>query len=158
MRIPYDELLDGLLRVLLKLNFEQQRARLCARLFADASRDGVYSHGLNRFPQFVRMIRNGIIAVDAEPELVARFGSPERWDGKRGPGNLNAHRCMDRAIALSREHGLAAWLWRTQIIGCAAEITAGRPPRRESSQFAGPIQWQICRRGEPAIRPSITIP
>jgi 3-dehydro-L-gulonate 2-dehydrogenase len=46
MRIPYDELFDGLLRVLLKLNFEQQRARLCARLFAEASRDGVYSHGL----------------------------------------------------------------------------------------------------------------
>jgi len=32
MRIPYDELFDGLLRVLLKLNLEQQRARLCARL------------------------------------------------------------------------------------------------------------------------------
>ena len=78
MRIPYDELFDGLLRVLLKLNFEQQRARLCARLFADASRDGVQSHGLSRFPQFVRMIQNGVIVVDAEPELVAHFGSLER--------------------------------------------------------------------------------
>jgi len=85
MRIPYDELFDGLLGVLLKLNFEQQRARLCARLFADASRDGVYSHGLNRFPQFLRMVRNGIIAVDAEPELVTSLGSLERWDGKKVP-------------------------------------------------------------------------
>ncbi len=107
MRIPYDELFDGPLRVLIKLNFEQQRARLCARLFADASRDGVHSHGLNRFPQFVRMIQNGVIAVDAEPELVARFGSLERWDGKSGPGNLNAYRCMDRAIALSRKNGIS---------------------------------------------------
>lgn len=106
MRISYEELFDGLLQVLLKLNFEQQRARLCARLFADASRDGVYSHGLNRFPQFVRMIRSGIIAVNAHPELVAGFGSLERWDGKSGPGNLNAYHCMDRAIALSREHGI----------------------------------------------------
>ena len=140
MRIPYDELFDGLLGVLLKLNFEQQRARLCARLFADASRDGVYSHGLNRFPQFVRMIRNGIIAVDAEPELVTSFGSLERWDGKRGPGNLNAYGCMDRAIALSREHG----------IGCVALANTNhwmrggsygwRQPRREPSEFAGPIQ------------------
>ena len=88
MRIPYDELFDGLLGVLLKLNFEQQRARLCARLFADASRDGVYSHGLNRFPQFLRMVRNGIIAVDAEPE-------PDRID-------FVTH----YAIALSREHGI----------------------------------------------------
>jgi 3-dehydro-L-gulonate 2-dehydrogenase len=78
LRIPCDELFDGLLRVLLKLNFEQQRAHLCARLFADASRDGVQSHGLNRFPQFVRMIQNGVILVDAEPELVAHFGSLER--------------------------------------------------------------------------------
>src|SRR5271156_158080 len=106
MRIPYEELFDSLLRVLLKLGFEQQRASLCARLFADASRDGVYSHGLNRFPQLVRMIHIGVIAVDAEPGLVARFGSLERWNGKHGPGNLNAHHCMDRAIALSREHGI----------------------------------------------------
>jgi 3-dehydro-L-gulonate 2-dehydrogenase len=106
MRIPYSELFDALLQVLLKLRFEQQRGSLCARLFADASRDGVYSHGLNRFPLFVRMIKNGTIVVDAEPELRAGFGSLERWDGKIGPGNLNAYRCMERAIALSRQHGI----------------------------------------------------
>src|SRR5882762_2775242 len=131
MRIPYDELFDGLLRVLLKLDFEQQRARLCARLFADASRDGVYSHGLNRFPQFLRMIRNGIIAVDAEPELAARFGSLERWDGKGGPGNLNAYRCMDRAIALSREHG----------IGCVALANTNHWMR------GGSYGWQAAEAG-----------
>ena len=131
MRIPYDELFDGLLRVLLNLNFEQQRARLCARLFAEASRDGVYSHGLNRFPQFARMIRNGIIAVDAEPELVARSGSLERWDGKRGPGNLNAYRCMDRAIALSREHG----------IGCVALANTNHWMR------GGSYGWQAAEAG-----------
>jgi len=131
MRIPYDELFDGLLRVLLKLNFEHQRARLCARLFADASRDGVYSHGLNRFPQFLRMIRNGIIAVDAEPELAARFGSLERWDGKGGPGNLNAYRCMDRAIALSREHG----------IGCVALANTNHWMR------GGSYGWQAAEAG-----------
>jgi 3-dehydro-L-gulonate 2-dehydrogenase len=106
MRITYDELFDGLLRVLLKRGFEQQRGRLCAQLFADASRDGVYSHGLNRFPQFVRSIQNGIVAVNAEPEMVTRFGSLERWHGKNGPGNLNAYCCMGRAIALAREYGI----------------------------------------------------
>ncbi len=48
MRIAYPELFDGLLGVLLKLGFDQERGSLCARLFTDASRDGVYSHGLNR--------------------------------------------------------------------------------------------------------------
>jgi 3-dehydro-L-gulonate 2-dehydrogenase len=57
MRIPYQELYEGLLRVLLKAGFETERARVCAGLFTDASRDGVYSHGLNRFPRFMEMIR-----------------------------------------------------------------------------------------------------
>ncbi len=142
MRIPYDELFDGLLGVLLKLNFEEQRARLCVRLFADASRDGVHSHGLNRFPQFVRMIQNGIIAVDAEPELVALFGSLERWDGKRGPGNLNAYRCMDRAIALSREHG----------IGCVALANTNHWMR------GGSYGWQAAEAGAIGICWTNTLP
>src|SRR4029077_1138876 len=39
--------------------------------------------------------------------LVNTSGALERWDGMGGPGNLNAYQCMDRAIALSREHGVA---------------------------------------------------
>jgi len=131
MRIPYSELFAGLLRVLLKLGFEQQRARLCAQLFADASRDGVYSHGLNRFPQFVRMIQTGVIAVDAEPELIASWGSLERWDGRSGPGNLNAYRSMDRAIALSRERG----------IGCVALANTNHWMR------GGSYGWQAADAG-----------
>ena len=106
LRVPYHELLETLQRILLKHQFAPNRAHLCARLFADASRDGVASHGLNRFPQFVCMIQKGVVLVDAEPALVASFGALERWDGNSGPGNLNAYASMDRAIALSRKHGL----------------------------------------------------
>jgi 3-dehydro-L-gulonate 2-dehydrogenase len=106
LRVSYVEINSVLLRVLLKLGFEQERATLCARLFADASRDGVPSHGLNRFPQFVRSIQSAIVDVHAEPALVSGSGSLERWDGKGGPGNLNAYKCMERAIALSREQGM----------------------------------------------------
>ncbi len=78
LRVPYDELSETFQRILLKLQFERNRAQLCARLFADASRDGVASHGLNRFPQFVRMIQKGLIVVGAEPALVASLGALER--------------------------------------------------------------------------------
>jgi 3-dehydro-L-gulonate 2-dehydrogenase len=105
MRVPYEELYGVLLRVLARVGLEPDRAELCARLFADASRDGVASHGLNRFPRFIRTIERGIVDVRARPELVAAKGALERWDGRRGPGNLNAHASMARAIALSREHG-----------------------------------------------------
>jgi 3-dehydro-L-gulonate 2-dehydrogenase len=85
-----------------------ERAELSARLFADASADGVPSHGLNRFSLFVSCIERGLVDVSATPECVASFGGLERWNGRRGPGNLSAHRCMDRAIELSRAHGIGA--------------------------------------------------
>ena len=106
LRVTYQELYDVLLRALLKAGLEGERAALCARLFADTDLDGVYTHGLNRFPRFMGMIRRGVIDVHARPVCVERRGALERWDGRRGPGNLNAHDSMERATELSREHGL----------------------------------------------------
>ena len=105
-RVRFEQLRDTLRAVLVQLGFDPARAELCARLFADASRDGVASHGLNRFPRFVEMIRIGVIDIHAEPIRVAGFGALERWDGRRGPGNLNAHACMEAAIRLARAHGI----------------------------------------------------
>jgi 3-dehydro-L-gulonate 2-dehydrogenase len=106
LRIPYQELFDTLLRVLLKLGLKPERAELCARLFAETTRDGVYSHGVNRFPRFVLQIRNGTIDINGSPQLVAATGALERWDGKLGPGPWNAYQSMARAIALCRQHGI----------------------------------------------------
>ena len=106
LRIQFSEMVQAFVRVLLKMGFTQQRAETCAKLFAEASRDGVYTHGLNRFPRFIDYIKKGYIDVSAEPEKVAGFGAWERWDGKLGPGNLNAAFCMERAITLAGENGL----------------------------------------------------
>jgi 3-dehydro-L-gulonate 2-dehydrogenase len=105
-RIPFNEVQATLEGVLSKLGFSASRAQACARLFAETTCDGVYTHGINRFPRFVAMVRNGSVDVKAEPRLLAGFGALERWDGQKGPGNLNAHACMERAIQLSRAHGM----------------------------------------------------
>jgi 3-dehydro-L-gulonate 2-dehydrogenase len=106
VRVAYEDLLHTILRIAAATGLSADRAALCARLFADATLDGVASHGLNRFPRFIQMIRSGLIDVHAQPKLVAARGALERWDGGCGPGNLNAFDSMARAIALSREHGL----------------------------------------------------
>ncbi len=79
---------------------------MCARIFAENTRDGVHSHGINRFPGFVDYVRRELIDVHAEPVLVGGFGAFERWDGRRGAGVLNAHAAMGRAIQVAREHGM----------------------------------------------------
>jgi 3-dehydro-L-gulonate 2-dehydrogenase len=91
---------------MLRLGFDRERAELSARLFAETTRDGVYTHGLNRFPRLAAMVANGSLDVRASPTWLAGTGGLERWDGHRGPGNLNAHAAMTRTIELARQHGM----------------------------------------------------
>lgn len=110
MRVRYEVMYQEFVRVLMKWGFSRERAELSAKLYTDASRDGVYTHGLNRFPKFIASIEKGCVDIQASPELVGRFGALERYDGKCGPGNLNAYFCMKRAIAMAKE----------QTLGCVA--------------------------------------
>jgi 3-dehydro-L-gulonate 2-dehydrogenase len=106
LRVQYPALYAALHKAMLALGLQGERAALSARLFAETTRDGVYTHGLNRFPRFAEMVRNGSIDVNAEPTRTTGFGCIERWDGHRGPGNLNAYAAMQRTIALARENGM----------------------------------------------------
>lgn len=76
----------------------------------NASRDGVYTHGLNRYVKFIDSIDQGIVNIYAKPEFKESIGIIERYNGHRGAGNLNAHYCMSRAIELAKLH----------VLGCTA--------------------------------------
>lgn len=111
LRVGYEELEAALRRGVEHLGLRGERAELCARLFAQSTRDGVYTHGLNRFPRLAAMVRNGSVDIHAEAGPVAGTSGQrgmERWDGRRGMGNLNAWAAMQRAIALARQHGIGA--------------------------------------------------
>ncbi|HEY2858893.1 MAG TPA: 3-dehydro-L-gulonate 2-dehydrogenase [Terracidiphilus sp.] len=141
-RIPFDKVQRQLAEILHSLGFRADRADLCARLFAETTRDGVYSHGVNRFPRFIAMVRNGSVDPAAQPRSISRFGALERWDGQRGPGNLNALAATDRAIALSRTHG----------IGCIALGNTNHWMR------GGAYGWQAAQAGVIGICWTNTMP
>jgi 3-dehydro-L-gulonate 2-dehydrogenase len=105
-RIPFDKVRETLAGVLRQLGFSADRAQTCARLFAETTRDGVYTHGINRFARFVGTIRNGCVDPAGQAAATSRLGALERWDGHKGPGNVNALAAMERAIALGRKHGV----------------------------------------------------
>jgi len=104
MRVKYEEMLKEFERVLNKYGITGEDAKLSAKLFANASRDGVYTHGLNRFPKFIKSIENGSVDVTKRAVKASSFGSLERWDGQKGPGNLNAWIAMSRAIEIAKEN------------------------------------------------------
>jgi len=106
VRITYDQLRAACQAILERRGMAPGASSACAALFADATRDGVVTHGANRFPVFVAQIDAGDILVNAIPVLDQAMGAFERWDGRFGPGNLNAVRCMERAIELARAGGI----------------------------------------------------
>ena len=146
MTVFYDKLKNEFKRVLLKLSFSEERAGICAKIFADNSRDGVYSHGVNRFPVFVNYVKQGLIDIAAEPKLLEQNGSIEKWDGQLGPGMYNATRAMDRAISIARHSGIGCvvlkntnhWMrggtygWQAADAGCvgicSSNTIANMPP------------------------------
>ena len=105
-RIPFNKLKDAFVAALLKAELPQERAELCGRLFAENQRDGVYSHGLNRFPGLLAKLREGRLDGAAEPECVKALGVIEQWDGKMGIGLVNAHLAMDAQLKLQKQ---TAW-------------------------------------------------
>ncbi|MEH7239134.1 3-dehydro-L-gulonate 2-dehydrogenase [Bacillus sp. JJ1562] len=106
MRVPYDELKNAFKRVLLKRGFEEEMAETAASIIADNSRDGVYSHGLNRFPSIVKAIDEGAIKPNMHPKKQNGIGALEQWDGQLGFGPINASIAMERAIELAGENGI----------------------------------------------------
>ncbi len=146
MNVNFEQLKDQFNSVLLKLGFSRARAELCARVFAENSRDGVYSHGINRFPVFVRYVRDGLINIHAEPEKTGQNGVIEYWDGHLAPGMYTATLAMQQAINISKKDGIGCvsvkntnhWMrggtygWQAAEAGCigicATNTIANMPP------------------------------
>ncbi len=106
MRLSYDDLKKEFLRVLLACHVKEALAEECAKLFADTTQSGVYSHGVNRFPRFIQQLRAGHVLPGAVPERMLSLGAIEQWDAHRAIGNVTAQRMMSRAMELADEHGL----------------------------------------------------
>lgn len=106
MRIPYQQMKETFKKILLNHQVNPKSAAIAAENFAQSSADGIYSHGVNRFPRLVSYLEKGLIDANAEPECIARIGSMERWDGHLGLGNVNAHLAMEHACETAKAAGI----------------------------------------------------
>ena len=106
MRIEFDKMQAEFCRVFEKAGMPANKAAVCARVHAQTSRDGVYSHGAGRVTRFVDYLYKGWVNPKAEPVLHKALGAIEVWDGNMAPGILNAFHCTDRAIELAERNGI----------------------------------------------------
>jgi 3-dehydro-L-gulonate 2-dehydrogenase len=135
-RIPEDQLIAHLADLFSREGVSPSRSIRLAELFAQASADGVYSHGVHFVPGLLKLLRaREIDDPNRDPRLIACFGALARYEGNAGLGPLNAEFCMDRAMELAQIHG----------IGCVALRNTrhwGRP---------GNFGWRAARSGFLAI-------
>ena len=106
--ISANEMLDHLTRILLNKDFKKEKAERLAMAFTQNSVDGIYTHGVNRFPRFVDYTRKGFVKPDAEPTLNSKFNGIEQWDGNLGPGILNAIASTEQSMKLADDYGIGS--------------------------------------------------
>src|SRR5690606_41812016 len=106
LRIAPTTMKDQFDKILRSLEFPDEKANTLARIFMENSLDGVYTHGVNRYPEFVEYVRRGFIRIDGEPECVHGVGGVEGGNGNAGHGMLNELRCADRAMEIGSEGGI----------------------------------------------------
>jgi 3-dehydro-L-gulonate 2-dehydrogenase len=106
IRISAEKMRNVFRTILLKHQFEKERANDCAEIFTANSVDGVYTHGVNRFSVFIKLVREGFIFPNNDPELIHSTGALEQWDGKLAPGVLNAVKATERAMQLAKKNGI----------------------------------------------------
>ena len=105
IRIAFEEAFEILKDIHIRYGYSPERAGISARLFCEANRDGIISHGFARFPNLIAAVESGRVLPDKSPVQSWSGGALERWDGCRGPGNLNARHAMSRAIELAGSEG-----------------------------------------------------
>ncbi len=73
--VSYQDMEKQFYELLIKYGFKYEQAIICAQTFAENSLDGVYTHGVNRFPRFIQNIKEGHIIINNEPVLTGSFGA-----------------------------------------------------------------------------------
>ncbi|SET02489.1 3-dehydro-L-gulonate 2-dehydrogenase [Thorsellia anophelis] len=104
--IKINDLKQAYLNALLKRNMEESAANRLADAFVEMANEGIYSHGINRFPVFISQVDKGDIQLNAKPECVNSFGALEQWDCHFGPGVLNGLLCAQRAMDIAKQFGI----------------------------------------------------
>ncbi len=130
-RISFSDMKSEFKRILIKYNFSDSKADRCAEIFAQNSLEGIYSHGVNRFPRFITYLQKGFVDPGAEPEKIHSAGALEQWKGNLGPGPLNAEICANRAMEIAQQKG----------IGCVAVSNTNHWMR------GGTYGWQAAKKG-----------
>ena len=131
MKVHFEKLKDSLHTNLCKVAFSDLEASQIALIFTESTFDGVFSHGINRFPRFIKDVKKGIVKPGILPSKVNEMNAFEQWNGLGGAGISNALYCSSRSVELASRFG----------IGCVGLRNTNHWMR------GGTYGWKVAERG-----------
>ncbi len=85
----------------------REDAKICADVLLEADKQGIESHGVNRFkPVYLDRIKAGIQNPVTNFEIIKETETTAVVDGHSGMGQVIGHRSMNMAIEKAKKYGL----------------------------------------------------
>ena len=89
-----------------KFGFTQQEAQIIQDVLLTADLYGIESHGMQRMVRYHKCIEDGMIKIDAKPEIVFETPVSAVIDAHDGMGQLVGHMAMEKAIEKAKTTGV----------------------------------------------------
>ena len=89
-----------------KFGFTEKEADIIQDVLLTADLFGIESHGMQRMVRYHKCIENGMIKIDAKPEIVFETPVSAVIDAHEGMGQLVSHFAMEKAIEKAKTTGV----------------------------------------------------
>ncbi|MGB9936532.1 MAG: L-sulfolactate dehydrogenase [Methanobacterium sp.] len=107
MNITAEKEKEIIIEILTRMNVKEEHAEIVADVTLDANLKGFSSHGLGRFPQYIKGLKAGTIVTNAEIEIENETPSMALINGNHIFGHVVAYNAMEIAIKKAKETGIA---------------------------------------------------
>lgn len=106
MKLTIQQERSILTEILTRMNVSLEDAEIVADVTLDADLKGFTSHGLGRFPQYIKGLKHGTIKTDSDIEIERETISTALLNGNHRFGHVVAYYAMELAMEKARETGI----------------------------------------------------
>lgn len=106
--VPWNMMNDFMIDVFCAYGVPKEDAKICADVLLESDRQGIESHGCNRFkPIYLDRIKNGTLKPVTNAEVVKETPTTVVIDAHDGMGMVASHKMMTMLIEKAKEYGMA---------------------------------------------------
>lgn len=106
MKITAEQEKAIITKILTELDVDPEHAEIVAEVTLDADLKGFTSHGIGRFPQYIKGLNSGTINPKGEIDIESETVSTALINGNHLFGHMVAYKGMELAIKKARETGI----------------------------------------------------